>query len=338
MGIKPVKNLLLILFFALSLLSFGLLGSGIGPVLHRLPRSSTSGLPDKIFAFTSPNDTLVLPNLYFDQYFTYYIYVEIVTPHNCSLEITLWDMDLNQYNVFEGYLYLEPESGRYYDIPFGTAFAGNYTLEFSTTSIYNVNLYIRIERGPRCLFDKIPMEEYDGIRFYEVTRFSDGMSINHTITLKSDCLYKFYMERVSAISYSEDNDIRMNYSLYDPNNLEYSIHLDEVLVPITEIDIIKFGTAVEGEYTISISIDSEVEYSNIAYSITELYKISDEVDPNQSNPTNSTGNPTFTVSIPKEWMVGFTVFFGAIIIGLVLMIRQRRDRNAGRLKDRPIKK
>jgi hypothetical protein len=311
------------------------LGSGVGVPMNSQPEPSAPDLPDKVFVFKSPSDTLIFIDLNFEKYYTYYIYVEIVTPHNCSLTVTLWDPENKQYNIFENDIFLEPEEGSYYEIPFGTALAGNYTVQFSSISSDNVNIYIKIERGSRCLLDKIAMEEYDGLVFYEITRFTDGMSINHTIELKSDYMYKFYMERVSAISFFEDNVIRMNYSIHDPDDLEYSIYFNELLVPINEIDIYKFGTAIEGEYTISITIKSGVEYTNIGYSITELYKISHGVDPNQSTtPNNSSGNPTFIISLPKEWTAGIAVFFGVIIIGLVVVIRKKQSSNIGNFKER----
>jgi hypothetical protein len=250
------------------------------------------------------------------------------------MKITLWDPEGKQYDLFENKLTCELESSRYYDIPFGTALTGNYTIEFHVNTIEHLNIYIRMEQGPKCLYDKIAMEEYDGILFYRVSRFSQGMNISHRVDFKSDYMYKFYVERVSPISVLYNNRILMDFSIEDPETLEYVIYANETLTPINEITIFKFGTAIEGEYIFNIVIESAVEYVNIGYAVIELYKISQQVDPNQTNPGNSTHSRRDIFSIPEEWTIGIVIFFGVMITGLVVAVAKKRSKNVARFKER----
>ncbi|MFX0031013.1 MAG: hypothetical protein ACFE8B_17495 [Candidatus Hermodarchaeota archaeon] len=336
MDIKTIKKVLIILILCCSLSLIGLFHSksDIGNI-NQISLSDQE-LPDKIYAFVAPNDVIVFDNLPLQQYYKYYIWVEIVTPHNCSLTITLWDPENKRFDIFENDLFYDPESGRYYEIPFGTALGGNYTIKFAVTTSENLNLYIRMEQGPMCLFDVIPWEEVEDMLFYRVTRFWNGMTISHNITFKSDYMYKFYIGRVSAISFSEDNEIRKDYFLSDPEDLVYGIYSNETLAIINEVDIFMFGTAVAGSYTIEITIYSEVEYSNICYAVIEHHKISHVVDPNQTDPDPSINStqPTNIFSFPKEWTAGILIVGGVVIAGVIIVIVKKREKNIAHFKER----
>jgi len=334
MAIRRLKTIVLIFFCSSFLFSSPLFSYGSEPDITPQIHTSDSDLPDKVYAFLSPNDILTFTNIYLEKYYRYFIWIEIVTPHNCTIQITLWDPEGMQYNLFENKLTYELESSRYYDIPFGTALTGNYTLEFQVVVTENVNIYIRMEKGGKCLYDKIAMEEYDEILFYRVSRFSNGMNISHKVDFKTDYMYKFYIERVSPISVFYSNQISVVFFIEDPEDLEYGIYSNETLTPINEIKIFKFGTASEGEYTFSIMIQSEVEYVNIGYAVIELYKISQGVDPNQSSPNNSTHPRRSIFSIPEEWTIGIVIFFGFMITGLVVVVAKKRSKNIARFKER----
>jgi len=174
MGIRNFRKIALLLLFTFLLLFFGssnILNRSSTQKNSDIPAISGPDLPDKVYLFQSPQDSLVLEDIALEQYYIYYLYVEIVTPYNCSVKITLWDPEGNQFNIFESDLFNEPEGANYYEIPFGTALTGNYDIAFDVIAPENVNVYIRMEKGPRCLFDKIPMEEIDDIELYHVTDF-----------------------------------------------------------------------------------------------------------------------------------------------------------------------
>lgn len=331
MAIKNLKNYLflaLIIFLLLFMGSFCKIDTTpFGVRDNDIPKTSGPDLPDKVFLFQSPQDTLLLEDIVLDQYYTYYIWVEIVTPYNCSVKITLWDSDGSQFNIFESFLFNEPEGANYYEIPFGTALTGEYDIEFEVITPGNVNVYIKMEQGPQCLYDKIPMEEVDDIELYRITRFSDEDSIIHTVLFNTDYMYKFYVGRVSPITIIQDNEVRLDFSLEDPNGIVYNIYSNTSLVEINNVDWFKFGTAIGGLYTFNITIYCNVEHVNIGYSIIELYQISSGTDTNQTEPTNGTTVINRYFEMPTEWTIGILGFAGTIsgIIGVVLYKQKKKN-------------
>ena len=290
--------------------------------------------PDKVYAFLAPNDSLVFEDLYFERHYTYFIWVEIVTPHNCTLAITLWDPDGKQFDLFEHDVYFEPKGSDYHEIPFGCAVEGNHTIEFTTSSSDNLNIYIRIEKWVKCLYDKILAEELPDMILYDVTRFYSGMIISPTITFKTDYLYRFYFGRVSAISAAESSLVTLNFSLIDPDMIDYMMFTNETLEPVIDVNRIYFGTATEGEYTLDIEIKSDVAYTNIGYAVIELHKISHVIDPNQTDPTNNTSTPKNVFSFPREWLTGFLVAGGIIIGAIIIIVVKSKNRNTTPFKER----
>ncbi|MFX0071303.1 MAG: hypothetical protein ACFFAO_09455, partial [Candidatus Hermodarchaeota archaeon] len=87
-------------------------------------------LPNKVYTFLAPNYEVTF-DLYLEGEYMYYIYIELVTPHNCSLmRITLWDSESRKFDIFENEMFYEPEYGRYFEIPFGTTDSGDYNVSF----------------------------------------------------------------------------------------------------------------------------------------------------------------------------------------------------------------
>jgi len=330
MGIKTYQKLfssIVIIFFFLFLGSFGIISKSSIHDDSDLPEISGPNLPDKVYLFQKPQDNLILEDIVLEQYYIYYLYVEIVTPYNCSVKITLWDPDGKQFNIFESTLIVEPEGFNYFEIPFGTTLAGNYDISFDVITPENVNLYIKMEKGPKCLYDKIPIEEVTDIKLYQITRFSDGARINHTILFTTDYLYKFYVERVSPISFFEDNEVRINLSIEDPEGIIYNIFSNTTLAEINEVDRFKFGTAIGGVYSFTITIHCNVPYVNIAYSIIELNQIGSGTETNQTEPTNSSTVINRYFTMPIEWTIGILGFAGTIsaIIGVVLYKQKKKN-------------
>lgn len=330
MAIRKSNKLLLVVFisyFFFFLGSFRIVNRSYPQDNNNTPKISGSDLPNKVYLFQAPQDTLMLGDILLEQYYIYYLYVEIVTPYNCSLKITLWDPQGKQFDIFESSLHVEPEGANYYEIPFGTALAGNYDIVFYAIMPENVNLYIRMEKGPKCMYDKIPMEEVKDIRLYHVTRFSNEYRINHTILFNTDYMYKFYIGRLSPISMMENNEVRLDLSIKDPDGIIYNIFWNTTLAEINDIDRFKFGTAIEGLYSFTVKIYSNVEYVNIGYSIIALYKIGSGTSTNQTDSTNSTtmSNRYFTMS--SEWTIGIVGFAGSIsaIIGVVIYKQKKKN-------------
>ena len=304
-------------------------------------KNSDLELTDKVYTFLAPNDDKQTFNLYLEKEYMYFIYIELVTPHNVSvMRITIWDPVDKQYNIFESEMFYNPEFGRYFEIPFGAEMAGGHKFEFYSESNVNFNMYIKIEQGPLCLHDKIDSQYHDDVVFFEVTNFSNGQSVSHHIDLETDVSYKFYIGRVSAISIKESNVVRLDYIIEDPTDpdpIEFIIYTDELLADIDGVSMFNFGTAIGGEYKIKLKIYSDVEHVNIAYAVVEDYQISDVVDANKTKAPDEEDSDTIdileelsndSIFLPIEGTVAVILFAGGMAGTVyVVFIRQKKRAN-----------
>ncbi len=105
------------------------------------------------------------------------------------------------------------------------------------------------------------------------------------------------------------------------------------------VAIFRFGTAVEGIYTIKIVIHCEVDLVNIAYAIVEDHKIStedecnctlpDPVDPDPGDPGPKNGtNPQNYYYVPVEWTLGFAATVGLVVGALIVIGISHRKRKS----------
>ena len=311
-----------------------------------VPKSSDLELPDKVYTFMAPSDTWTFNGTYLEKEYMYYIYIEVVTPHNCStMRITIWDPDIppnqKQFNVFESNMFYSPEYGRYFEIPFGAEKSGGYTIEFYSESNDNFNLYIRIEQGPQCLHDKIDSQYHDDEVFFEVTTFDNGKSIDHDIDLETDMSYKFYIGRVSAISIKESNVVRLDYVIEDPEGTDFIIYTNEFLADIDGVTMFNFGTAIEGDYEINIKIYCDVAHVNIAYAVIEDYQISEIEDVNKTKAPEKEDSDKIDIieelekslfSMPVEGLIGVVAFVGGLAGTVYVLMVQQRKKNDPMLK------
>ncbi|KKM26523.1 hypothetical protein LCGC14_1583940 [marine sediment metagenome] len=339
MDIKKTTTFFFILFFTYFFVATNYIQVGNTQTSSEIEENevklSSTDLPDKVYTFLAPETDLIFGDLFLEKYYKYYIYVELVTPHNCTLTITLWDPDNKQYDIFENNLFIDPEDadmGSYFETPFGTALTGDYTIKFSVSTLENLNLYIKIEKGPKSLYDKIPMEEHENIILYHVTRFSNGMNQPHNITLKTDYMYKFYIGRVSPVSIVNNSHVDTIYILTDPEGIKFTIFTNETLTIINDVDTFKFGTAIAGTYQVNLTVHGQVQYTNIGYAIIEFRRISELVDPNVTvipdpEPVNNTHFQKNVFSMPREWNTGIFVFFGGIVVIIFVVVVRNRKPN-----------
>jgi len=287
-------------------------------------------LPDKVYTFTAPTDTLTFNSLYLNKDYNYHIWIELVTPHNCTMRIRIWDPENKQYNIFESDMFYEPDYGRYFEIPFGTTMSGDYMLEFYVETDQNLNIYIRIEQGVKCLYEKVPAEDLNGLIFYEVKRFTNGMHIEHDVYLETDKMYKYYIGRVSAISILESNVVRMDYIIEDPNGVEFDIYTNVVMESIDGINSFSFGTAIGGVYTIKLTISCSVSYVNIGYLVIDDYQIDDVIDVNDTDSEGSQSNQGIgnnNTYLPTVWTLGTFIFIGGLALILTVVFVEHRKKN-----------
>lgn len=300
--------------------------------------SEESTIIDKVYNFTVENNYQFFnSNLCFDEYYNYYISVRVVTPHSCDLNITLWDPEGDQYELsyITNMAQDEPR-----EIPYGTALAGNYSMLFTAILTTNLNILIAIEKGEKCLYDKVPPSDQGHIIHYNVTKFYDGTSLKHNLTLKSDWYYQFYFGRVSAISINLSNTVHARHYIIDSQGIPFVIYSNRSIAGPHEITSYWFGTAVSGQYNVTLTINCNVSVVNIVYAILEMEKLSDGINPNDPSdplpdpiPDNITipDNNTITgveTSIPEKWTVGIIVFTGTIVGIPILIVIYRKKKNA----------
>ena len=345
MAIKAYKKMALISFLLIG-------GFFVGPLLDnsRIPYAvgsngapKTSGvelLVDKIFLFEAPNDTRRFDNQTLEANYNYRVLVEIVTPHDCQINVTIIDPVLDVYHVFRTDVNISQDD-KWFDFPFGTVLSGNYTFIFSVKAELNLNILIQISYDPeydKCLYDIMSPDDIAKLKLYNVTKFYNRSVIEHQVSLKTDYYYKFYVGRVSSIGgvSPSESDVRADYDIDDPVDKPYKIYANKTLANVGFVVRFDFATAVEGNYTITIAIHCAVEAVNVAYSIVEDYQKSTVNDGNTTipDPTNTTDpEPTNTTIpssyfyVPMEWTIAFGAGSGVIlaILVVVLAVKKRKD-------------
>ena len=304
-----------------------------------LKTSDDLPLTDKVYNFTSPSDRLSFKN-YFDKHYMYNIHIKLVTPHNCTIKITLLDHDDEQFNIFDSIMFYTPEFGRYFDIPFGTVDDGLFTLTFETISTLNFNMHILIEKEVKCLYDKMDPKHAEDPEFYDVKRFYNGEDESFPVGLENDEMYKFYIGRVSPITILDSAEIRVDYTITCPDGLLYMLYSDDILAGIHSVSIFNFGTATEGTYTIQITIhiiDPDVEWVNVAYAIADDYTIGDAEDVNTTKSDvkeSKSDDPDILdelesniLLLPAEMVLGTFLLIGGVSAVVVIMLVKNKKTN-----------
>ncbi|MFX0142145.1 MAG: hypothetical protein ACFFDN_51380, partial [Candidatus Hodarchaeota archaeon] len=259
---------------------------------------------------------------------------EIVTPHECNMNISLWDPEGDKYDIYDsrtnGSLL---KQFQYQEIPFGIAITGNYTIISQAYITENLNIHIKIwNSGLQCLQEVLSPSSFANKDFYHVNKFKNGQkSPPHNVSLKTDTLYRFYFGRYSPIAYFGKNETKIDFNITSSIDIEYKIYTDEILPGVCQVEYFDFGTAVQGIYIINMTISCMVLCVNIAYAIVEVNKIADGTNPNDpdpppEDPVNNTKNGV-EISVPFGFTIGTLIFLGCIvgIPILIVVIRKRKN-------------
>ncbi len=239
-------------------------------------------LTNKVFSFPRGTSTMFLHHIWLEEIYVYFLHIELVTEHACDLNITLTCPDDTTNHIFSARLDWNEGFSTSYDIPIGLHFTGNYSFQFDIDADEVLNLYIKLEKQHQCLENIVPNVATESA-LYKVMRFQDKMEIRQSVRLKTDWMYRIYIQRVTPIAIQEDSEIKVDFYLESPNNLSYRILNDHTVPFYTEALLCHFGTAYEGLYRVNVKVLSKVEYVNIAYAIVSLHQISDMC------PANNTG-------------------------------------------------
>ena len=292
------------------------------------PKSSANNIVDKVYTFLTPKDSLEFTDMILKKDISYYIFVQVVTPHDCILNLTLRDPQGGWFELFFRPMSFNNQSYGHSsaEIPFGTAFAGNYTFNFEVSLEFNMNIYIRITEDIAVLQDKIASNEWNNRIFYRVARFTDGMYMEHNIQMDRDTNYKVYLARVSPIAIENFSQVLVNHSLIDGNGVEFILYSDALLAGAIDVIFYTFGTAIAGVYSLKLEIGCQVDYVNIAYTVIDLYDISEGEDTNHTGePTNHTTYESGMFNIPPLMLLTLTVGIVSIVSLLGVLIYHRKS-------------
>ncbi len=301
------------------------------------PEPAVLELPDKVYSFIAPSDVLEFESVYLEGDYMYYFTIEIVTPNNCLAKILVQDPEACQFDIFEANLDYNVDYMRYYRVPFGTAQSGNYYFQIYIESGSNFNLYIKIEQGLKCLYDKMSVDESNNLAYYNVNKFYNGKHVEHDIELNSDWMYKFFVGRVSAISIEYSNDVFIDLELEDPNGLLYYIYSNALLSPADQINSFRFGTAIDGVYTIKLTVRCEASYVNLAYAVADMYKISKEIIANDTEePSDDQEGDGIDILaeisnitlLPLPYFTALIVAVCGSIVGIVILVSKIKKKNS----------
>lgn len=342
MVINARRKPLVIVALVTCLVVFGALSiyprTGLGDVNQtndNLKTSSEENLVDKVFTFLAPSDTLRFDDFYLFEKINYYVLLEIVTPHNCEINVTIIDPVLDVYEVFKTEVNIS-QGDDWFEIPFGTAIEGNYSFIISVACAFTLNLHVKIsfDSEDKCLYDIIAPKFLERMKLYQVNKFTNEMVVEHNTAFKTDTSYKFYIGRVSAIGgLTIENEVRVDYYVTDPDEIEFTIYQNITIGSVGELLHFDFGTAVEGIYTVKIRIRCQVDVVNVAYAIAEDYQISsinNGTEPEPEPLINKTVSGYFYV--PMEWTLGFGIASGALVCVLIVFGVLRRKKDSVSLK------
>ncbi len=345
MAIKTRQKAIVVTFVLLSGLTVGILTLNFRfkPETERIVNirpvgapntSSEEALVDKVFTFLAPDDTIQFNDLYLLENLNYFVLLEIVTPHNCEINVSIIDPELDTYDIFRTEVNVS-QGDQWFEVPFGTAISGNYTFIFSVITTQNLNVYIKIhfDKENKCLYDIIAPEYLNNLELYHVNKFTDGTMLEHNLMLKTDISYKFYLGRVSAIGGGQiDGEVGVDYDLSDPQDIEFIIYQNKTAESVGSILHFNFGTAVAGIYTVRIRIYCRVDVVNIAYAIAEDHSISTVNNGTIPDPVPTNGTTSGIFYMPTEWTIGFGIFVGGVLGLLVVIGSVRRKRNSVNLR------
>ena len=296
--------------------------------------SSEELLVDKVFTFLAPNDIQQFDDLCLYEELNYYVLVEIVTPHNCEINVTVVDPDSDIYQIFKTEVNVS-QGDQWFEIPFGTAIDGNYTFIFSVIAELNLNLYVKIsfDREDKCLYDIMSPEYIANLELYQVNKFLSGSVVEHNVMLKTDVSYRFYVGRVSAIGGEPiSQEVGVDYDLTDPNDINFIIYRNDTVGNVGEVMHFNFGTAVGGVYTVKIKIYCKVDVVNIAYAIAEDYSISSVINGTEPDPEPTNGTIQGYFYVPIEWTLGFILSAGILVGALIVIGSVRKKKSSVSLR------
>ncbi|MBY9018884.1 MAG: hypothetical protein KGD66_08640 [Candidatus Lokiarchaeota archaeon] len=271
-----------------------------------LNTSSEEIVWDSTHIVFSPNDQVFLENLLFQEDWMYVFYLEVVTPHQCEINMTLTDPEGYNYKMFQGTVDQQQK-----EIQFGMVNEGAYNITLDVNTEFTLNLHLKIERTVSFmdLFD-----QNEEILAFHGFRFSQNEPLREIpILLDPNSSYTFILALITPLV----NILPViNTFIDDPVDNHFIIYQDQAL---NEFYLtFQFQTINHGIHELQVLIDLLEISLNLMVVVT--------LD-NSNPPISNDPPPRSTLYIPIEvQVVSIGIFIFAILLA-VLMKKSSSSRN-----------
>lgn len=255
-----------------------------------LSTSSEEVIWDSTYTVFSPYDQLFLQDLFFQEDWMYCFYLEVVTPHQCEINMTLTDPEGYHYKIFQGTVDQQQK-----EIQFGMVNEGDYNITLEVTTEFTLNLHLKIERTQSFmgLFD----QDKELLAFYGF-RFSQNEPLREvSILLDPNNLYSVTLALITPLV----NILPViNTFIDDPVDNHFIIYQDQSLDEFYLT--FSFQTINPGIHKLQVLIVNLKTCLNLIVVV-----MLDNPDP----PTNNDPSPQNTLYLPLEIQavsIGFFIF------------------------------
>ena len=270
-----------------------------------LNASSEEVIWDSTHTVFSPNDQVFLPDLFFEEDLMYDFYLEVITPHQCEINMSLTDPEGYHYEIFQGIVDQEVK-----EIQFGNVIEGAYNITLEVSTEFTLNLHIKIERTVSFmdLFD----QDSDILAFNSF-RFSENEPIRELpILLDPNSSYTFKFALVSPFI----NILPvLNTFIDDPAENHFIIY--QALILNEFYLTFSFQTINHGIHKLQVLINALEACLNLIVVV-----MLDNSDP----PINNDPPPQNTIYMPIEiQVVSMGVFIFAILLGIIMKKSSRNE-------------
>ena len=218
-------------------------------ISSNLNTSSEEVIWDSTHTVFSPNDQVFLEDLLFQKDWMYNFYLELVTPHQCEINMTLTDPEGSHYIIFQGTVDNQPK-----EIQFGMVNEGAYNITLDVITEFTLNLHLKIERTVS--FMDLFNQNNEILAFHGF-RFSQNEPLREIpILLDPNRSYTFTLALITplvnilpVISTFIDDPVDNHFIIYQDQSLNefylsfqfqtisHGIHDLQVLIDILEISL-----------------------------------------------------------------------------------------------------
>jgi len=270
-----------------------------------LNTSSEEVIWDSTHIVFSPNDQVFLQDLFFEEDWMYDFYLEVVTPHQCEVNMTVTDPEGYQYIIFQGTIDQQQK-----EIQFGMVIEGAYNITLEVSTEFTLNLHLRIERTVSFidLFD-----QDNDILAFNSFRFSENEPLREVpILLEPNSSYTFIIALVSPLI----NILPvLNTFIDDPAENHFIIYQDQAL---NEFYLtFQFQTINYGNHKLQVLID----IVEICLNLIVIVMLD-----NSDLPINNDPPPRSTLYMPLEvQVISVGIFIFAILLALLMKKSSRKE-------------